>query len=228
MYTELKDFPGYWISHTPPKLLRERGTLFIECSQTPNSSKDNYWSVTLKDKSGKYIKRSMHRLLMETFVPNPDNKAHVNHIDGNKSNNNLSNLEWATPAENAQHAFATGLSSTSWALKEVHQYSLAGLYIASYSNDTSAEEATGIPKQNISKVTLGKRDHAGYFKWSRELKERIPPSTKKYVKGYMYDNTFYSTLTDLAKLFKLSQPEKASIKRFKKSMQKLIEVIYYD
>ena len=228
MYTELKEFPGYWISHSPPKLLREKGNLFIECSQTPNSKKDNYWIVTLKDKSGKYVKRSMHRLLMETFVPNPNNKAHVNHIDGNKSNNNLSNLEWATPAENAQHAHSIGLSSSTWKVKGVHQYNLNGIYITSYSNDDAAQEATGIPKQNISKVTLGKRDHAGYFKWSRELKDKILPSTKKYIKGYVYNNVFYNTLTDLAKFLNLSQSKKTSISRFKKSIQEAIEIIYYD
>ena len=225
MYTELKEFPGYWISHSPPKLLRERNNLFIECSQTPNSSKDNYWIVTLKDKTGKSVKRSMHRLLMETFVPNPDNKAHVNHIDGNKANNNLSNLEWATPAENAQHAYSTGLSSSKWKIKEVHQYSLSGIYITSYPNDDSAQEATGIPKQNISKATLGKRDHAGYFKWSREKKEKIEPSAKRYIKGYMYNNSFYPTLSDLAKFLNLPNPNKASFARLQNSIQ---EIIYYD
>ena len=53
----------------------------------------------------------MHRLLMQTFVPNPQNKAHVNHIDGDKSNNDLANLEWATEKENEQHAVRTGLKT---------------------------------------------------------------------------------------------------------------------
>ena len=51
----------------------------------------------------------IHRLLAETFLENPTNKLYVNHIDGNKKNNTLENLEWATPAENNIHAYRTGL-----------------------------------------------------------------------------------------------------------------------
>lgn len=52
---------------------------------------------------------TIHRLVAENYIPNPENKPTVNHIDGNKLNNNVSNLEWATVSENVQHSFDTGL-----------------------------------------------------------------------------------------------------------------------
>ena len=50
-----------------------------------------------------------HRLIAEKFIPNPDNKPEVNHIDGNKSNNSIENLEWVTSSENQLHSYRTGL-----------------------------------------------------------------------------------------------------------------------
>ncbi len=50
----------------------------------------------------------VHRLMAQTFLPNPQNKTEVNHINGNRSDNRLENLEWATPSENITHATVTG------------------------------------------------------------------------------------------------------------------------
>lgn len=58
---------------------------------------------------GKRISHSIHRLVALAYIPNPEDKPCVNHIDGNKLNNDVSNLEWTTYSENAIHAVETGL-----------------------------------------------------------------------------------------------------------------------
>ena len=71
-------------------------------------SKPKYPLATLSH-NGKIKHISVHRLVALAFIPNPENKPQVNHIDGNTTNNNVSNLEWATRSENQSHAVRTGL-----------------------------------------------------------------------------------------------------------------------
>lgn len=66
--------------------------------------KNKYIYVYLFKNNKNYAKR-LHRLLAEHFIPNPENKPNINHIDGNRQNNNLSNLEWVTSKENSRHMY---------------------------------------------------------------------------------------------------------------------------
>lgn len=70
---------------------------------------NGYEVVTLSDRNVKKI-WSIHRLVAKAFIPNPDEKPDVNHIDGVKHHNGVENLEWAEKSENTQHAYRTGLA----------------------------------------------------------------------------------------------------------------------
>ena len=70
--------------------------------------KDGYHTVTLwKDRKPKQFR--VHRLVAEAFIDNPNNLPQVNHLDGNKNNNAVTNLEWVTLERNIRHAFEIGI-----------------------------------------------------------------------------------------------------------------------
>lgn len=74
----------------------------------PCKNNNGYLKVVLC-KSGKQHTKRVHRLVATAFIPNLEGKKEVNHIDGNKQNNKVENLEWCTNLENIQHAWETGL-----------------------------------------------------------------------------------------------------------------------
>ena len=78
---------------------------------SPGSSPNGYKIITLH-KKGKVKYQTVHRTVAAVFLPNPENKPEINHIDGNKENNNIKNLEWVTVVENKKHAQDTGLFSS--------------------------------------------------------------------------------------------------------------------
>lgn len=90
--------------------------------------KNGYVRVELWNCSSgrKYL---LHRLLAHAFIPNPENKPQVNHIDGNPQNNALNNLEWVTQSENQLHAYKIGLQKgyrKPGKISEAHKAALCG------------------------------------------------------------------------------------------------------
>lgn len=69
----------------------------------PEETKKGYLRVDLYDENGKRKHYKVHRLVAQAFIENPDGKPQVNHKDGNKHNNSVTNLEWVTDAENKDH-----------------------------------------------------------------------------------------------------------------------------
>lgn len=93
-----------------PLIIKSKNNIhkyYKEMLLKPSKTKYGYLKVSLtKYKKITYL---LHRLVALTFIDNPENKPQVNHKDANKSNNNISNLEWVTSNENIQHAYRNGL-----------------------------------------------------------------------------------------------------------------------
>ena len=87
----------------------------------PATTKDGYLQVALqKDKKLRSFK--VHRLVAQAFLMNPENKPQVNHIDCNKANNKVSNLEWCTPKENTAHSIKMGTFSFQSSEKSINRF----------------------------------------------------------------------------------------------------------
>lgn len=103
---EIKNYPGYFVSKNG-----EVWSSFKKKYLKQHECFYGYKSVSIKvNKKTKILK--IHRLIAIHFIPNPENKPCVNHIDGNKINNSIDNLEWCTYKENSKHAWQTGLIFT--------------------------------------------------------------------------------------------------------------------
>ena len=79
--------------------------------QNPVSTGYNACMTRIGGRKGTCVCLRAHREVAKAFIPNPNNLPFVNHIDGDKLNNSVENLEWVTPRENVRHALALGLSS---------------------------------------------------------------------------------------------------------------------
>ena len=103
----------------------------------------------------------LHRIVAQTFIENPENKEQVNHIDGNKTNNAVSNLEWVTNQENQIHKFKTGLGNNF--TRKIIQLDLEMNKIKEFESIVEASKALNIGKSNIRGVLTNYRKTAGGF-----------------------------------------------------------------
>lgn len=130
--------------------------------KTVINNRDKYEYVSLF--SNKVHTHKVHRLVAEAFIPNPEHKPQVNHINGNKQNNHVENLEWVTAKENNRHAIVTGLRKKNNS-KIVNQYDLNGNFIKNWHSIRTIEKELKIANSSITACCKGKLKTAGGFTW---------------------------------------------------------------
>jgi hypothetical protein len=120
-------------------------------------------NFALNDGTGKNKTLLVHKLIAETFIENPDNLPYINHIDGDKTNNCVDNLEWCTASENSRHAYDTGLAAnkkgslsplakfTNEQVKEIRNLYSKG------ASETSLAILLGVAQSTIGKIARGER-----------------------------------------------------------------------
>lgn len=166
-----KPIPGYesYSASSNGRIRRNRGPdskgyIWKEHYLSQQMNRFGYMSVALC-KNGKVHRMFVHRAVMLAFVGECPNGYQVNHIDENKINNRIENLEYVTPKENANHG--THIERIAAKLRKggVYQYTKDGELVNVFKSIRDVNESTGYDASNVAKVCRGKMKSAYGFIW---------------------------------------------------------------
>lgn len=146
--------------------LNYRGTGRAELLEPADNSNGYLMVYLYKNRKGKWC--LVHRLVAEAFLPNPDNLPQVNHIDENKENNRVNNLEWKSPKDNCNHGTRNERifeKTTNGKLsKKVLQFTIDGEFIREWPS-TAECGRNGFNQGNVAACCRGEYNSAYGFKW---------------------------------------------------------------
>lgn len=155
---EWRDIPGYEglykVSSSGRLVSYKRGEL------RPFKSRDGYLVATLQ-KNGQRYRTGVHRLVAAAFIPNPDNKPQINHMNGDKTDNRVENLERATSSENNLHRRRVLQGGGGRPKRPVCCIDTGVVY----GSITEASADTGAPIPQIVSCCKGRRKHTGGYAW---------------------------------------------------------------
>lgn len=154
---DIKGYEGLYAITTCGKVWSYRKQKFL----APADNGHGYMIVILFDASGNREHHRIHRLVAETYIPNPEDKPLVNHKDVNRKNNCLNNLEWVTEKENCNYE----KNNSSYARPRTRILCIETGDI--YKNQREAANVIGITPQAISHCITGKQKTAGGYHWTR-------------------------------------------------------------
>lgn len=159
----LDDFPNYVI-YSDGRLWSTTNKLFMKFSATP----DGYLGTVITNKEGKRVSIKIHRLVAIAFLPNPLNLPHVNHIDENKNNNDVTNLEWCSVFHNetyGNHQKVLLANPQKIAMLNKNDETIIQVF------DSMGEAARYLRRKgahaNIIKCINGERQTAYGYKWKK-------------------------------------------------------------
>lgn len=177
-WKSIEDFPKYQVSDQGRIKNIQSGRIF-----TGSRDAFGYMHVRLINPYGTYTLKKVHRLVAETFLPNPEGKPIIDHIDGDKTNNALSNLRWFTYSENSRaYEASKGKKRTAPINRKLAQYTLDGEFVASFDSAKEAAKATGFGDFGIYSAGSGKLRTFCGFMWrffDDEPEQSIPPFEDK-------------------------------------------------
>ena len=159
IWKDIPSFPGYQVSNLGRLKSYKEDKINGKLFKLSPDLRTGYIVVKLYNThTGKRETRGIHRLVAEAFVPNPENKPQVNHIDEDKSNNRVDNLEWVTAKENSNHGTRNKRIAKTKG-KKVKCVETGEVYYSTL----EAKRQTGIA--NTGAAASGIYSHAGGFHW---------------------------------------------------------------
>lgn len=150
----IEGFPNYKID--------TNGNVFNAKGKKLKQEKTNtgYLRVSLSNDTVKHQRKSVHRLVAETFIPNPNNLPQINHLNKNKTDNRIDNLEWCTPIDNLNYSNVIDKASVAKFTK-VKCVNTGQIY----NSVKEAADSLGLHHSNIVACCNGRRSHCGGMKW---------------------------------------------------------------